>query len=63
MPSVDILKIDGASASINEKLKASIGIVKLAMSTHTTANNIKPCVLGEIFITYIYKVFWLNYRT
>ena len=39
MPSVDILKIDGALASVHEKLKASIGTVKLAASTHTTANN------------------------
>ena len=39
MSSVDFLKIDGASASVNEKLKASIGTVKLAASTHTTANN------------------------
>ena len=39
MPSVDILKIDDASASVNEKLKASIVTVKLAASTHTTANT------------------------
>ena len=39
MPSVDILKIDNASASVNKKLKASIGTVKIAASTHTTANN------------------------
>ena len=39
MPNVDFLKIDGASAGVNEKLKASIGTVKLAASAHTTANN------------------------
>ena len=39
MPSVDFLKIEGASASVNEKLKAAMGTVKLAASTHTTANN------------------------
>ena len=39
MLSVGFLKIDGASASVNEKLKASIGTVKLAPLTHTTANN------------------------
>ena len=39
IPSDSILKIDGASASVNEKFKASIGTVKLAASTHTTANN------------------------
>ena len=38
MRSVDFLKIDCASASVNKKLKASIGTVKLAASTHTTAN-------------------------
>ena len=39
MPSVDLSKIDGASGSVNEKLKASIGTVKLAASTLTTVNN------------------------
>ena len=39
MPSVNFLKIDGASASVNEKLKTSIGTVKLAASTPTAANN------------------------
>ena len=39
MPSVDFLKIDGASASVNENLKALIGTIKLTASTHTTANN------------------------
>ena len=39
MPCVEFLNIVGASASVNEKLKASIGTVKLAASTHTTANN------------------------
>ena len=39
MPSVDFLKIDGAPASVNEKLKTSIGTVKLAASTHFTADN------------------------
>ena len=39
MPSVDFLKIAGTSASVNEKLMASIGTVKLAASTHATANN------------------------
>ena len=39
MPSVNISKIDGASASVNEKLKASTGTIKLAASTHTNANN------------------------
>ena len=39
MPSLDFLKINDALASINEKLKASIGTVKLAASMHTTANN------------------------
>ena len=38
-PSVDFLKIDGASASVNEKLKASIDTADLAASTHATANN------------------------
>ena len=38
-PSVDFLKIDGASTSVNEKLKVSTGTVKLAASTHTTAIN------------------------
>ena len=39
VPSVDFLKIDGASVSVNEKLKASIGSVNLAASMHATANN------------------------
>ena len=39
MPDLDFLKIDGASGSINEKLKSSIDIVKLAASKDTTANN------------------------
>ena len=39
MPKVDFFKIDGASGSVNEKLKSSIDIVKLAASKHTTANN------------------------
>ena len=39
MPSVDFLKINGASSSVYEKLKASIGTVKLAASKHITAKN------------------------
>ena len=39
MPNVDFLKIDGASGSVNEKLKSSIDTIKLAASKHTTANN------------------------
>ena len=39
MLSVNFLKIDGASASVNEELKTSIGTVKLAASTHTTTIN------------------------
>ena len=39
MPSVNFLKIDGASAGVNEKLKVSISTVKLAASTHITENN------------------------
>ena len=39
MPSVDFLKSNGVSASVNEKLKASIGAVKSAGSTHATADN------------------------
>ena len=39
MPSVDIIKINSTLAGVNKKLKASIGIVKLAASTHTTDNN------------------------
>ena len=39
MPSVNFSKIDGASGSVNGKFKASIGTVKLAASTHATANN------------------------
>ena len=39
MPSVNFSKINGASDSVNEKVKASIGTVKLAASTLTTANN------------------------
>ena len=38
-PSVDFLKINGVSASVNKKLKALLGYVKLAASTHTTAKN------------------------
>ena len=38
-PRVDFLKIDGASASVNEKLMSSLDTVELAASKHTTANN------------------------
>ena len=39
MPKVDFFKSDGASGSVNEKLKSSIDTVKLAASKDTTANN------------------------
>ena len=38
-PTSTFLKIDGASGSVNEKLKSSTDTDKLAASKHTTANN------------------------
>ena len=44
MPSVDILKIDCASASVNEKLKASTG------TAHRLINLLKKFFYGESIV-------------